>query len=141
MQMAMNSIQEFCGTDREATIPWLDHIKAVARKMAFDPLEIGMSQCKGIALCNVNAISKEGNLLYFWFCQLLIEYYLNIMYASDPLNAYANLMQGENKTVTQPLVRAKILLECIHHTSKVCSIPGNSYDNLYLVQGLCSPHV
>ena len=65
MQMAMNSIQEFNGMNREATIPWLDHIETVAEKMGFDPLEIGMSKLKGTALYNVNAISKEGNLSYF----------------------------------------------------------------------------
>ena len=50
-------------------------------------------------------------------------------------------MQGKNETVTQYLARVKILLEHIHHTSKLCNIPGHSYDNLYLVGGLCSPHV
>ena len=132
MQMVMNSIQEFDGTDREATIPWLDHIKAIARKMDFDPLEIGMSKLKGMALCNVNVISKEGNLSYFWFHQLLIEHYLNILYASDVLNTHAHLMQGKNVTVTQYLARDKVLLECIHHTSKLCDIVGSSYDNFDL---------
>ena len=111
MQMAMNLIQEFNSMDRKATIPWLDHIEGVARKTGFDPLEIGMIKLKGMALCNVNAISKEGNLSYFWFCQLLIEHYLNILYMSDALNAYANLMQGKNKTLTQYLARTKVLLE------------------------------
>ena len=96
-------------------------------------LEIGMSKLKGMALCDVNAISKEGNLPYFQFHQLLIEHYSNVPYASDALNAYAYLMQGENETVTQYLARAKVLLEHIHHTSKLCDIPGSSYDNLYLV--------
>ena len=98
--MAMNSIQEFNGTGREAAIPWLDHVKAIARKTGFDPLEIGMSKLKGTTLCNVNAICKEGNLSYFWFHQLLIEHYLNVPYASHTLNAYAHLMQGENNSYT-----------------------------------------
>ena len=131
--MAKNSILEFNGTDREATIPWLDHIEAVAKKTGSGPLEIGMSKLMGTTLCNVNAIRKEGNLSYFWFHQLLIEHYSNVPYASDALNAYAYLTQGENKMVTQYLDRAKVLLECIHHTSKLCNIPGSAYDNLYLV--------
>ena len=88
-QMVMNSIQEFDGTDREATIPWLDHIKAIARKTGFNPLEIGMSKLKGTVLCNVNTIGKEGNLLYFQLQRLLIEHYSNVPYVSDTLNAYA----------------------------------------------------
>ena len=139
--MVMNSVQEFDGTDREATIPWLDHVEAIAWKTGFDPLEIGMSKLKGMALCDVNAISKEGNLLYFWFHQLLIEHHSSVLYASGILNAYVHLMQGKNETVTQCLARAKVLLESIHHTSQLCDIPGSSYSNLYLVSRLCSPHV
>ena len=67
LQMVMNSIQEFEGTNLEATIPWLDHIEAIAKKMAFDPLEIGISNLKGTALHNVNAASKESTLLYSGF--------------------------------------------------------------------------
>ena len=141
MQMVMNSIQEFDGTNQEATNLWMDHIEGVTWKKGFDPLEIGMSTLKGTVLCSVNAASKEGTLLYFWFCQLLIEHHLNIMYASDTLNTYANLMQGENELITQYLTRAKVLLKHIHHNSKMCDIPGISYDKLYLVQGLHSPHV
>ena len=62
-QMVVNSIQEFNDTDREATLLWLDHVKAVARKTGLEPLEIGMSKLKGMAFCDVNTISKEGNLL------------------------------------------------------------------------------
>ena len=48
--MMMNSIQEFDSTNRKATIPWLDHVKAIAKKMGFDPLEVHMSKLKGTAL-------------------------------------------------------------------------------------------
>ena len=65
MQMAMNLIQEFDGTNWEATIPWLDHIEAIAKKTGFNPLGIGMSKLKGMAVCNINVASKEGTLLYF----------------------------------------------------------------------------
>ena len=54
----MNSIQEFDGTDRQATILWQDYVEAIARKMGFDPLEVGMSKLKGTVLGNVNAVSK-----------------------------------------------------------------------------------
>ena len=76
----MNSIEEFNGTNWKATIPWLDHIKAVAKKMGFDPLEIGMSKLKGMALHDVNTASKVCTLSYFLFQQLIIEHYSNIPY-------------------------------------------------------------
>ena len=42
-------------------------------------------------------ISKDGNLLWFQFHQLLIEHYSNIPYASDALNAYGtHMVQGEH---------------------------------------------
>ena len=54
MQMVTNSIQEFDSMNWEATIPWLDHVKGVAKKMGFNPLEIGMSKLKGMALCDIH---------------------------------------------------------------------------------------
>ena len=115
--MLINLIQEFDGTNLEATIPWLDHIEGVAKKTGLDPVEIGMCKLKGMALCDVNAASKEGTL-YFRFHQLLIEHYSNIPYMSDTLNAYAHLAQGEHELIAQYLTRAKVLLKCIHHIQK-----------------------
>ena len=99
MQMAMNSIQVFDGTNPEATIPCLDHIESVEKKTGYDLIEIGMSKLKGTVLHNVNAASKEGTLSYFQFCQLLIKHYSNIPYVSDALGAYAHLAQGEHESI------------------------------------------
>ena len=83
-----------------------------------------MRKLKGMALHNVNTASKEGTLLHFQFCLLLIDHYSNIPYVSDALNTYAYLTQGENELITQYLTRPKILLEHIHHNSKMYDIPG-----------------
>ena len=141
MQLMMNPIQEFDGTDREATILWLDNIKAIARKMCFNPLEVHMSKLKGTALSDVNTVTKDGNFSWFQCHQLLIEHYSNVLYMSHMLNTYAHLVQGETKLVTQYLAGAKVLWEHIHHTSKMCDIAGSGYDNLYLVQGLHLSHI
>ena len=77
-QMAMNLMQEFNGTNPEATIPWLDHIEDVTKKTGFKPVEIGMNKLEGTALHDINAATKEGSLSYFQFCQLVIEHYSNI---------------------------------------------------------------
>ena len=76
--MAMNLIQEFDGTNWEATIPWLGHIEAIAKKTGFGPIKIGISKLKGMVLYDVHAASREGTLSYFWFHQLLIENYLKV---------------------------------------------------------------
>ena len=91
MQTVMNLMQEFDCTNWKATILWLDHVGCVTKKTGFDHLEIGMNKLKCMALHNVNAASKEGTLSYFWFCQLLIEHYLNVPYMLDTLNVYAHL--------------------------------------------------
>ena len=93
-----------------ATIPWLDHVKAFAKKTGFNPLEIGMSKLKDTALCDINAASKEDTLLYFWFHHLLMEHSSNVPCVPDALNAYAHLMQGKNESITQYLTRAKVPL-------------------------------
>ena len=77
----------------------LDHVKGVTKKMGFDPLEIGMGKLKGMAFHEVSTTSKEGTLLYFQLCQLLIEHYSNVPYALDALNAYVHLTQSENKLI------------------------------------------
>ena len=80
-QTVINLIWEFDGINPEATILWKDHVKNIMKKTGFDLLEIGMRKLKGTALCDVKAISKEGNLSHFLFSQLPIEHYLNVPYA------------------------------------------------------------
>ena len=55
--------------------------------------------------------------------------------------AYFHLSQGDDELTTQYLVRAKVLLECIHQTLKLSDITGSSWDNLYLIHGLKAPHI
>ena len=117
MQTVINLIQEFDGSNLEATITWLDHIEGVMKKMGFNPVEVGMSKLKGLVLCSVNAASMEGTLLYFQFCQLLIEHYSNILYVLGALNVFAPLAQGKQESVAQYILRAKVLQEHIHNTS------------------------
>ena len=57
-QMTLNSIQEYDGSNKDAMIPWLDHIEMVAGKTGIDPLEVGINKLKGLALGNINAICK-----------------------------------------------------------------------------------
>ena len=54
--------------------------------------------------------------------------------------AYSHLSQGKEETA-QYLVRTKVLLDHIHHTTKLADITCSSWDNLYLVHGLKVPHI
>ena len=70
-----------------------------------------------------------------------MKHYSNVPYMSDAMYAYSHLLQGDEEPTIQYLSRAKVLLEHIHHTTKLSSIPGVSWDNLYLVQGLKAPQI
>ena len=121
-------------------ILWLNHIEMVLEKDGIDPLEVGISKLKGLALGGINTIHKEGNLTWHSFRQRLIEHYSNVSYALDAMFTYCHLMQGDGKPTTQYLATAQVVLECIHHTTKLSNIPGVGWDNLYLVRGLKVPY-
>ena len=79
------------------TILWLDHIKLVAEKTGINPLEVAKSKLQGTAMGDINAMYKEGNLTWYKVRQRLIEYYLNVLYASDMMYAYSHLSQGNDE--------------------------------------------
>ena len=116
-------------------------MELVAKKMSIYTLEVGITKLMGISLGDINAICKEGNLMCYKLRQRLIEHYSNVPYMSDAMLAYSHLSQGDNELTTQYLVRAKILLESIHHTSKLSDNTGSSWDKLYLVCRLKAPHI
>ena len=95
----------------------------VAENTGIDPLEVGISKLKGLAFGNVTTICKEGHLMWYSFRQWLILMYLT----------YSHLLQDDEEPTTQYLSREKVQLEHIHHTTKLSSIPGIGWDNLYLI--------
>ena len=68
-QTTLNVIPEYDGTDKAATLPWLDHIEMVAENTGIDPLKVGISKLKGLALGDITAIHKEGHLTWYSFRQ------------------------------------------------------------------------
>ena len=90
----------------------------VAESNGIDPLEVGISKLKGLALGDITTIHKEGHLTWYSFRQWLIEHYSNMPYTLDAMYMYSNLSQGDEEPTTQYLSRAKVLLEHIHHTTK-----------------------
>ena len=89
--MTLNSIHKYDGTNKDAMIQWLDHIEMVAEEIGIDPLEVGISKLKGLALGDINTIHKEGHLTWYSFKQRLIEHYLNVLITSDAMFAYSHL--------------------------------------------------
>ena len=132
-QSTLNSIQEFDDSNREATIPWLDQVELVAEQTGIDSSEVGINKLKGLTLGNINTICKEEGLSYHKFRQCLFEQHSNIPYASDAMFAYSQKEHQDDEPTAQYLIRAKVLLEHIHHTSKLSDISGAEQDNLSLV--------
>ena len=140
-QAALRSIQEFHGNDKAATMPWLDQVELVAERTGNNPVEVGISKLKGLALGDSNTIRKGEGLTWHRCRQILIENYSNIQYVSDVMVAYTNLTQQDNKSTSQYLIRAKVSLECMNHTSKLSQISGKELNSLSLIQGLRDYHI
>ena len=96
----------------------------IVENNGIDPLEVGICKLKGLALGNITAIHKVGHLTWYSFIQRLIEHYSNVPYAFDAMFVYSHLLQGDMEPTTWYLTRAKVLLEGIHHTTTLSSIPG-----------------
>ena len=54
---------------------------------------------------------------------------------------YLKLSQQDNGSIAQYLVKARVLLECIHCMSKLADILGFGLDNVSLFQGLREAHI
>ena len=138
---ALNAIKEFDGSDKSSTIPWLDQVEMVAERNSTDPVEVGISKLVGIPLRNIITIKCEaGDLIWCKFCQVLTENYSDVPYVSDAMTCYLKIMQGEEKSVTQYLVRAESYLEKINH-SKLSNMNGGSLNHLPLVHGLKDSYI
>ena len=91
-------------------IPWLDKVELAAKRTDNDPVEVGISELKGLALSDINTIRKEEGLTWPKFRQILIENYSNIPHMSDALVAYKQLMQQDDESTSQYLIRVKVYL-------------------------------
>ena len=105
----------------------------MAKRTGNDPVEVCISKLKGSALGDINPIRKKEGLMWHKFRQILIVNYSNIPYVSDVVVAYTNLMQQDDESTSQYLIRAKVLLEHMNHTSKLSQISGEGLDNLVLI--------
>ena len=95
----------------------------------------------GLALGNINTIRKEEGLMWHRFRQIMIENSSNVPYKSNAMVAYSHLTQQDDESTSQYLIRTKVLLKHINHTSKLSHISSKGINNLALVQGLRDSHI
>ena len=88
IQSTLNALQEYDGSNREASIPWLDQVELITENTSIYPLEIMISKLKGLALANISIIHKEEGLSWHKFKQCLIEQYLSVL---DAMLAYSKI--------------------------------------------------
>ena len=86
-------------------------------------------------------IRKEEGLTWHKFRQIVIENDSNIPYVSDVMVAYTQLPPQDGESTSQYLIRAKVLLLCMNHTSKLLQISDKGLNNLAFVQGLRDCHI
>ena len=91
-----NILQEYDGSDRQATIPWLDQVELVAEGTGINPLEVGISKLKGLALADISTVHKEEGLSWHMFRQHLIEQYSNVLCVPDAMLAYSKISQQDD---------------------------------------------
>ena len=53
-----------------AVIPWLDYVELVAERTGSDPVEVGTSKLKELALGDISTIRKEEGLTWNQFRQI-----------------------------------------------------------------------
>ena len=79
--------------------------------------------------------------MWHTFHEVLTENYSDVPYVSDIMTCYLKIIQGEEKSVAQYFVRAKMYLERINHTSKLSNINGGGLKHIPLAQGLKDSYI
>ena len=81
-------------------------------------------------------ISSGKHLNWHSLEKHLTTNYLEIPYDTHAINAYDNLHQGSNESTSSYLHRMQDILECIHNTSDMTSIPAISSNCAKILTGL-----
>ena len=103
---ALNAITEFDGADKSSMILWLDQVEMISERNRTDLVEVGISKQVGIPLGNIITIKQgKGNLMCHKFHQVLTENYSDVPYVSDIFTCYLKIIQGEEESIVQYLVR------------------------------------
>ena len=127
-QSTLNSIKTFDGTNKAEFATWAQSIRNAARRCNLDALSIALSKLQGAPLKSANYLEgKETNSgrKHCWSTlkQHLTSNYSEIPYDTHAINAYDMLQQGTDESTKAYLHRVQDILECIHHTNDMSSIP------------------
>ena len=104
-------------------------MEKAAKLCNLDTLSITLSKLEGPLLQSAHfletkEVSSGKQLDWHSLKKHLTTNYLEILYNTHTINAYDNLHQGSNESTSAYLHRVQDILEHIHHTSNITSIPA-----------------
>ena len=140
-QSTLNSVKIFDGNNKSEFTSWAQSVENAAKLCNLDTLTIALSKLQGPPLKSAHflktkEISAGKQLNWHSLKEHLTTNYSEILYDMHVINAYDNLHQGGNKSTSAYLHRAQDILECIHNTSDMTSLPAIGTNHAKILTGL-----
>ena len=140
-QSTLNSIKIFNSNNKSEFTLWGQSVENGAKLCNLDTLTIMLSKLQGPLLklaCFLKSkeISSGKQLNWHSLKKHLTINYSEIPHDTHAINAYDNLHQGSNESTSAYLHRVQDILECIHNTSNMTSIPAISTNHAKILTGL-----
>ena len=140
-QSTLNSIKIFDGNNKSEFTPWAQSLENAAKLCNLDTLTIVLSKLQGpqhqsAHFLETKEISSGKQLGWHSLKKHLTTNYLEIPYDMHAINAYDNLHQGSNESTSAYLHRVQDILELIHNTSDMTSIPAIGTNHAKILTGL-----
>ena len=140
-QSTLNSIKIFDGNNKSKFTLWMQSVANAAKLCNVDTLTIALSKLQGPPLksacfLELKEVSSGKQLNWHSLKKHLTTNYLEIPYDTHAINAYNNLHQGSDESTSAYLHRAQDILEHIHNTSNMTSIPAIGTNHAKILTGL-----
>ena len=140
-QSTLNSIKIFDGNNKSEFTSWAQSVENAAKLCDLDILTIALFKLQGPPLqlahfLKTKEISSGKQLNWHSLKKHLTKNYLDIPYDTHAINAHDNLHQGTNESTSAYLHRVQDILECIHNTSDMTSIPATGTNHSKILTGL-----
>ena len=137
----LNSIKIFDGTNKNKFTLWAQSVENAARLCDLDTLTIALSKLQGPPLQLAHFLKTKENssgkqLNWHSLKKHLTTNYSEIPYNMHDINAYDNLHQDSDESTSAYLHRAQDILEHIHNTCDMTSIPAIGTNHAKILTGL-----
>ena len=131
----------FDSNNKRKFTSWVQSVENAAKLCNLDTLSISLSKLQGPPLQSAHfleskEVSSGKQLDWHSLKKHLTTNYSEIPYDTHAINAYDNLHQGSNESTSAYLHRVQDILEHIHHTSDMTSIPAIGTNHVKILTGL-----